>query len=120
MTVVVQGFHLVQIAGLGLEAMGILAATAGVPLQIRVTGQAPGMRATGLMYMMGASGQIPGRGPAVGNLFATALNTLGCCVGWFASLWNANRQIWADARTSTVVCSVPKQVFSLTPPRNPR
>ena len=85
-------------------------------LQIGSSGASPGMRIMGLRCVSADTGQTIGGGMGVVRAIACILNTFICYIGWLFPLWDARRQTLADKIVSTVVCSVPRQAFSISPP----
>ena len=85
--------------------------------QIGEFGQTPGMRVVGLRCINNQSGQLLGFGMGVVRGLACIVNSIICYVGWFFPLWDNERQTVADKIMSTYVITVPKQDFSLTPPK---
>jgi uncharacterized RDD family membrane protein YckC len=83
--------------------------------QLGETGQTPGMRVIGLKCVGQATGQPIGFGLAVVRTIAHAVDSLICEVGWLFPLWDQDKQTLADKIMSTVVITVPKQAFSITP-----
>ena len=85
--------------------------------QIGEFGQTPGMRVVGLRCINNQSGQLLGFGMGVVRGLACIVNSIICYVGWFFPLWDNERQTVADKIMSTYVITVPKQDFSLVPPK---
>jgi uncharacterized RDD family membrane protein YckC len=71
----------------------------------------------GLKCVSQTTGQTIGAGLGFVRYLATFLNGIICYVGWLFPLWDAQRQTLADKVMTTVVITVPKQSFSLTPPQ---
>jgi len=86
-------------------------------LQVGQTGQSPGMRVVGIKCVHQQTRQPIGGGLGVVRLLATYLNSLILYIGWLFPLWDAQRQTIADKVMTTVVINVPRQNFSLVPPR---
>jgi uncharacterized RDD family membrane protein YckC len=83
--------------------------------QLGETGQTPGMRVIGLKCVGQATGQPIGFGLAVVRWLAHIVDGIICEIGWLFPLWDQNRQTLADKIMSTVVVTVPKQAFSISP-----
>ena len=86
-------------------------------IQIGDTGQSPGMRLIGLKCIGLQTGETIGAGMGVVRAIACILNSIICYVGWLFPLWDAKRQTLADKIMTTEVIVVPKQGFSLFPPK---
>ena len=85
--------------------------------QVGEFGQTPGMRVAGVRCINNQSGELLGFGMGVVRGLACIVNSIICYVGWFFPLWDKERQTVADKIMSTYVVVVPKQSFSLTPPK---
>jgi uncharacterized RDD family membrane protein YckC len=85
--------------------------------QVGETGQSPGMRVIGLKCVQNQTGQVLGFGMGVVRGLANIINSIICYIGWLFPLWDNQRQTVADKIMSTYVVDVPKQEFSLFPPK---
>jgi uncharacterized RDD family membrane protein YckC len=90
--------------------------------QIGRTGQTPGMRVQGLKAVSKDSGGQVGTGKAVGRWLLHSLFFILCVipgiVDYLFPLWDSEKQTLADKAVGTVVIVVPKQSFSLSPPKS--
>ena len=86
-------------------------------VQVGQTGQSPGMRVMGLKCISTQTGQPIGGGMGFVRTLAHFVDSIICYVGWLFPLWDSKRQTLADKMMSTVVVVVPKQGFSITPPK---
>jgi uncharacterized RDD family membrane protein YckC len=93
-----------------------LAVTLFIAAQVGEAGQSPGMRIVGVKCVHAETGQTLGSGMGIVRALATIINSVICYVGWLFPLWDRDKQTLADKIVSTVVCVVPKQPFSITPP----
>jgi uncharacterized RDD family membrane protein YckC len=80
------------------------------------TGQTIGKRAIGIKLVNEGTRQPIGAGMSVVRQIAHFIDGLICYIGYLFPLWDAKKQTLADKILSTVVVTVPKQPFSLTPP----
>jgi uncharacterized RDD family membrane protein YckC len=95
----------------------ILAISIFLSVQVGQTGQSPGMRVMGLKCIGAQTGQPIGGGLGFVRTLAHFVDSVICYVGWLFPLWDSKRQTLADKIMSTVVVVVPKQPFSITPPK---
>ena len=113
-------FYLLGLAAPVFVYLGLLADLAGavyLGAQIGESGQSPGMRVVGLRCVRKGTGEPIGSGLGVVRMIASNLNSIACYIGWLFPLWDANRQTLADKVMTTVVVRVPKQRFTIAPPR---
>jgi uncharacterized RDD family membrane protein YckC len=95
----------------------VIAAGIWFAVQVGQTGQSPGMRVVGLRCIGSQTGQPIGGGLGVVRAIAHFIDSIICYVGWLFPLWDSQRQTLADKVMNTVVVVVPKQNFSLAPPK---
>jgi uncharacterized RDD family membrane protein YckC len=97
----------------------LVALALGIWLAVQVgeTGQSPGMRLIGLRCIGLQTGQPIGGGLGFVRSIAHFVDSIICYIGWLFPLWDSQRQTLADKIMKTVVVVVPKQGFSLTPPK---
>lgn len=113
-------FYLLGLAAPAFVYLGVLASLAGAVYfgaQIGEGGQSPGMRVVGLRCVHKGTGQPIGSGLGVVRMIASNLNSIVCYIGWLFPLWDAKRQTLADKVMTTIVVRVPKQRFTIAPPR---
>jgi uncharacterized RDD family membrane protein YckC len=109
------------ILALAAHVLIVLAYLAGLGIQLwwayqlGETGQTPGMRVMGIKCIGQSTGQPIGFGLAIVRALAHIIDGVICSIGYLFPLWDAQRQTLADKIMSTVVVTVPKQSFSLTP-----
>lgn len=88
-------------------------------VQVGSTGQSPGMRVVGLRCISARTGNVIGGGMGVVRMLCHSLFGVLCFIGSLLDLlfplWDGQKQTLADKMVSTVVVTVPKQSFSLTP-----
>jgi uncharacterized RDD family membrane protein YckC len=112
-------FLVLGVAASFFRVLGDIAIMAGgiyLAIQVGQVGQSPGMRVMGLKCVGQATGQPIGGGLGFVRAIAHFVDSVICYVGWLFPLWDKQRQTLADKIMSTVVITVPKQPFSLTPP----
>jgi len=107
----------ISVALLLLGYLAFLALSIWFSVQVGQTGQSPGMRVMGLRCVGAQTGQPIGGGLGFLRSLVHVVDSLICYVGWLFPLWDQRRQTLADKIMGTVVVVVPKQGFSLAPPR---
>ncbi|MFT7839618.1 RDD family protein [Saccharothrix sp. BKS2] len=71
------------------------------------TGQSMGKKMAKIKLIKEETGQPIGFGNAFVRHLCHAVDSLPCYAGWFAPLWEAKKQTWADKILGTVVVNVP-------------
>jgi uncharacterized RDD family membrane protein YckC len=95
----------------------IFAASVYLAVQVGQTGQSPGMRVAGIKCIGAQTGQPIGGALGFVRSIAHFLDSIICYIGWLFPLWDRQHQTLADKIMNTVVVVVPKQGFSLSPPK---
>jgi uncharacterized RDD family membrane protein YckC len=113
---VVLAFVLPAIVGLLLYLV-LLGYSIWLALQLGQSGATPGMRVVGLRAVGVATGQPIGAGMGVLRAFLHIIDGLFCGIPGFVivPLVSQKKQTIADMIVSSVVITVPKQPFSITP-----
>ena len=84
-------------------------------IQFGQVGSTPGMRVVGLRGISEKTGQPIGGGMGFVRSIAHIVDSLICYIGWLFPLWDSKKQTIGDKLVGTVVVTVPKQGWSLTP-----
>lgn len=84
-------------------------------VQVGQTGQSPGMRVAGIKAIGKQTGEPIGGAMGFVRSICHFVDSLICYIGWLFPLWDQDRQTIADKIVGTVVVTVPKQGFKLTP-----
>jgi uncharacterized RDD family membrane protein YckC len=108
--------HASEALGLLLELV-VIAVSIYLAIQVGQTGQSPGMRVVGLKCIGERTGQPIGGGLGFVRSLAHLVDSLICYVGWLFPLWDSKRQTLGDKIMGTVVIVVPKQPFTVVPPK---
>jgi uncharacterized RDD family membrane protein YckC len=108
------GVVLPTVLGLLLD---LVVAAYGIWLAVQFgqVGSTPGMRVVGLRGISEKTGQPIGGGMGFVRSIAHIVDSLICYIGWLFPLWDSKKQTIGDKLVGTVVVTVPKQKWSLTP-----
>jgi uncharacterized RDD family membrane protein YckC len=93
----------------------VIAYSIWLPIQVGQVGSSPGMRVIGLKCISESTGQPIGGGMGFVRSIAHVVDGIICDIGFLFPLWDSKKQTLADKIIGTVVVSVPKQGWSLTP-----
>jgi uncharacterized RDD family membrane protein YckC len=107
----------VEVALFALGFLAVFALSVYFAVQVGRTGQSPGMRVVGLRCVGMHTGQPIGGGLGFVRSMAHFVDSVIGYIGWLLPLWDRQRQTLADKIMNTVVVVVPKQGFSLVPPK---
>lgn len=84
-------------------------------VQVGQSGQSPGMRVVGIKAVSTRTGAPIGGAMGFVRSICHLVDNIICYIGWLFPLWDQNRQTLADKIVGTIVVTVPKQGFKLTP-----
>lgn len=109
-------FLVAKVPALGIILYLVVAAV-GIWFSVQVgqTGQSPGMRVVGIKAVSSRTGEPIGGAMGFVRSICHFVDNIICYIGWLFPLWDKNRQTIADKIVGTVVITVPKQGFKLTP-----
>ncbi|MEU6848595.1 RDD family protein [Actinacidiphila alni] len=90
-------------AGAATGASVALVIWLGLSYMVGATGQTPGKKAAGIRVQRASDGRTIGFGLAVGRWFLHILDSIACGIGWLWPLWDDKNQTFADKAARTVV-----------------
>jgi uncharacterized RDD family membrane protein YckC len=121
---IILGFILHAVNAVVADLVGLISLAWAIWLAVQIgqTGQTPGMRVQGLKAISKDTGASVGTGKAVGRWLMHSVFFILCVipgiVDYLFPLWDSEKQTLADKVVGSVVIVVPKQPFSLSPPKS--